>query len=142
HLKGGDGNDVLLGGDGCDVLIGGKGRDVLIGGMSSDRLVGNGGDDILIAGKTDYDASPAALSAVMNEWTRCDRNYSERIGHLETGGGRNGSVVLNACTVHDEGAPDRLTGSSGRDWFFANQDCFRRDWVTDAHGNEFLEDID
>ena len=39
------------------------------------------------------------------------------------GCGFNGAVTLNDLTVHDDGARDRLTGSAGRDWFFANLDC-------------------
>ena len=50
----------------------------------------------------------------------------------------NGAFVLTDATVHDARA-DRLTGSSGRDWFFANRDQGIRDTVTDAHENEDID---
>ena len=44
-------------------------------------------------------------------------------------GGLNGSSYLNPATVHDDGAPDTLSGSlSSLDWFFAsssNQDTVK-----------------
>jgi hypothetical protein len=77
-----------------------------------------------------------------DEWIRCDRTYTQRVTDLVNGGGLNGSVLLNDQTVHDDGACDRLTGSAGRDWFFANLDCGVRDVVTDDHNNEYTNDID
>jgi hypothetical protein len=105
-------------------------------------LVGNGGEDILIAGSTDFDANDAALCAIMHEWTRCNVSYDNRIAHLKNGGGQNGQVRLNPATVDDDASQDRLTGSSSRDWFFANLECGVRDKVTDAHCNEVRTDID
>jgi hypothetical protein len=64
-----------------------------------------------------------SMCSIMDEWVRCDRTCTQRVAHLVNGGGLNGSVLLNDQTVHDEGACDRLTGSAGRDWFFANLDC-------------------
>lgn len=123
-LRGGAGNDVLLGGAGTDDLRGGAGRDLLIGGLGADCLKGNDGDGILIAGFTAFDDTPAALCAVMAEWTRADRGYSARVEHLRDGGGLNGSIRLTTdgpgATVHDDGAADTLQGDAGRDWFFAN----------------------
>jgi Ca2+-binding RTX toxin-like protein len=142
RLKGGAGDDVLVGGAGDDLLIGGSGRDLLIGGLGSDQLTGNADDDILIAGTTDYDARVNALSAIMAEWTRGAADYAQRINHLEQGGGLNGAFLLNDTTVHDDGSVDRLTGSAGRDWFFANVDAGVRDLVTGAQRNELVEDID
>ena len=78
----------------------------------------------------------------MDEWTRCDASYCLRVSHLEHGGGRNAEILLSDATVHDDGAQDRLTGSAGRDWFFANRDCGVRDTVTDSHCDEVFEDID
>jgi hypothetical protein len=45
-------------------------------------------------------------------------------------------------TVVDDGARDRLTGSAGRDWFFATLAAGVRDCITDAAGNEFRDDLD
>jgi hypothetical protein len=142
RLRGGAGDDVLLGGDGDDLIIGGNGRDLLIGGIGRDRLVGNADDDILIAGTTAYDADCEALCAVMEEWTRCDANYTTRVNHLRQGTGLNGSIVLTDATVFDDGVEDILTGSSGADWFLINTDPAGRDRVTDRHAHEFVSDID
>src|SRR5439155_7832921 len=122
RLKGGSGNNVLLGGDGDDLLVGGAGRDILIGGAGADRIVGNAEDDILISGSTTWETYEEALCDILSEWVRTDADYATRIGHLEgsSSGGLNGSLLLDATTVLDDGAKDVLTGSAGRDWFFAN----------------------
>lgn len=119
--SGSSADDVLIGGLGDDLLIGGSGRDLLIGGGGADRLVGGRGEDILIGGTTDYDSDLAALNAIMAEWGRTDLSFNERIAQIDgsSSGGLNGSYVLNATTVHDDGASNVLVGRSGRDWFFA-----------------------
>ena len=142
RLKGGNGPNVLVGGDGDDYLIGSQGNDVLIGGRGADRLVGNAGDDILIAGATDHDTNLRALCAILDEWSRTDLSYSGRVNHLLAGGGFNGSYRLNDSTVHDDGIADKLTGSSDRDWFFANLDFGVLDQITDLKNNEVAQDID
>jgi VCBS repeat-containing protein len=130
-LFGGDGNDVLMagggpsllvGGNGDDVLIGGRGRDVLIGGRGHDVLLGGGGDDVLIAGYTDFDANPAALGAIMNDWTS-GLGYATRVANL--------GQWLNSTTVHDDGASDLLGGGDGQDLYFASVRgaADTRDWV-------------
>jgi autotransporter-associated beta strand protein len=151
-LKGGAGHDVLLGGEGFDALFGGGGRDLLIGGRDSDLLVGGADDDLLIAGTTTYDDHDTALLAILAEWTS-SRNYQTRIANLRgTGSGPsfanrlNGDFFLNADgplrTVFDDGAIDILSGSSGRDWFFANTAGANRDPITDRAQNEFIDDVD
>lgn len=141
RLKGGNGPNVLVGGNGCDNLIGGAGADVLIGGDGSDQLVGNGGDDLLVAGWTDHDSNIAALCAILDEWSRTDASYFSRVNHLQFGGGLNGSVRLNNLTVHDDGDFDKLTGSAGCDWFFANWCGGVLDQITDRHPTERVDDI-
>jgi Ca2+-binding RTX toxin-like protein len=127
RLKGGSGNNVLLGGAGDDLVVGGSGRDLLIGGGGADRLIGNGGDDILIGGTTSYDNDPAALIAIMAEWTS-NHDYATRVANLtDSGSGLLSS--LNAAyflldsgsgqTVFNDSSSDTLTGSAGSDWFFA-----------------------
>jgi hypothetical protein len=120
RLHGGGGDNVLIGGDGNDVLIGGRGRNLLIGGAGSDRLLAGPGGNVLIGGTTDFDANQAALCALMDEWTRRDADYAARVGHLtgSLAGGLNGPYLLNAATVHDDGAADRLIGTAGRDLYF------------------------
>ena len=63
---------------------------------------------------------------------------------IRDGGGLNGSVVLQAsgpgATVFDDSAADKLTGSSGRDWFFANLDGGVLDEIVDLAGSEEGDD--
>ena len=142
RLKGGNGPNVLVGDEGDDYLIGSQGNDVLIGGRGADRLVGNQGDDILIAGYSDHDTSLIALCAILDEWSRADLVYLARVNHLLSGGGLNSIYLLNESKVHDDGVEDKLTGSSGRDWFFANLDSGVLDQITDLKGDERTDDID
>ena len=142
RLKGGNGPNALVGGDGDDYLIGSQGNDVIIGGRGADRLIGNPGDDLLVAGFTDHDANLIALCAILDEWSRTDQTYTQRVNHLWYGGGLNGSYLLNDVTTHDDAAVDRLTGSSDRDWFFANVDFGVLDQITDLKSNERSTDID
>ncbi len=125
-LNGGNGPNIILGGRGNDQINGGSARDILIGGTGADRLVGNGDEDILVAGWTDHDAfHPTSyyesLWLLMKEWNS-NSTQAIRRSHLTgaTTGGLNGSVLLNSITVHDDTDEDKLTGSSGIDWFFAN----------------------
>jgi hypothetical protein len=118
QLTGGRGPNVLLGGDGIDSLSGGNGPDLLIGGLGADVLDGGPGEDLLIGGTTSHDGNLTALDALMAEWTRTDLPYAARIAHLQSGGGLNGTTVLNTATVFDDGVADTLTGGGGLDWFF------------------------
>jgi PKD domain-containing protein/hemolysin type calcium-binding protein len=122
-LMGGAGNNVVFGEAGDDTLYGNFGRNLLIGGAGADRLLGRPGDDILVGGTTAFDANEAALLAIIAEWTSA-ADYQTRIAHLRgtTTGGLNGSYFLNATTVFDDLAVDRLYGSGGFDWFFAGID--------------------
>jgi Ca2+-binding RTX toxin-like protein len=114
----------------------------LIGGTGADRIVGNADDDILIAGMTLHDAVAIALCAIMDEWTRDDRTYEQRITNLTDGGGLNGTVKLvnsgENRTVFDDSSNDVLTGSSGLDWFFFDPD---RDRATDLNDEIFANDL-
>jgi autotransporter-associated beta strand protein len=152
RLKGGGGHDVLVGGDGDDLLRGGQGRDLLIGGSGADRLVASADDDLLIAGTTAHDTSDEALAAILAEWTSV-RSYAARVANLRSDGTNpqfanraNGNIFLKAdgpaATVFDDGVMDKLTGSDGRDWFFANLDTGIRDKLTDERGNERVDDMD
>lgn len=54
-----------------------------------------------------------------------------------------GNVFLLAdVTVFDDGVKDVLTGSAGKDWFWANLDTGVKDKITDLSANEFATDID
>ena len=58
----------------------------------------------------------------MAEWGSAD-SYATRVNDLSNGGGQNGSYLLNASTVHDNGQVDTLSGFTATaplDWFFAS----------------------
>ena len=113
---------------------------MLIGGLGSDRIVGNADDDILIAGTTVYDGDPTALNAIMQEWTR-DAGYEERIEALVSGVTLDGIAYrLDGTTVLDDGDADKLTGSSGFDWFWFNE--LEQDRATDLKDECFATDLD
>ena len=79
----------------------------------------------------------------MDEWNS-SASQDVRRSHLTgaTGGGLNGSVLLNAATVHDDNSQDKLTGSSGIDWFFANLSGGTfLDVITNQGSNELLEEL-
>ena len=142
-----DGNDKLDGGDGNDKLNGGRGRDLLIGGHGGDRLVGGPDDDILIASATVWDANDQALCRIIEEWTS-SRGYSTRVKNLRDGSGSNSRVnesyFLNLSTMVAEtsGREDKLTGASGRDWFFANyKGGGVKDKISGRSSNEFADDL-
>src|SRR5262249_25054313 len=85
NVTGGAGNDMLVG-NGGNVLTGGGGRNVLIAGGAASTLVGGPGDDLLIAGTTAYDTDPqwqAAFTKIMQEWTRTNVAYADRVNHLQ-----------------------------------------------------------
>jgi photosystem II stability/assembly factor-like uncharacterized protein len=115
-------DSVLIGGLGNDLLQGNKGRNVLIGGDGADSIQSGNSGDLLIAAATSYDSNTAAnrlaLCAIQDEWTH-GGNYNDHILHLTSGGGQNGSYVLNAATVSDDGDVDLLRGGKGRDFFIA-----------------------
>jgi Ca2+-binding RTX toxin-like protein len=117
-LTGSSGNNILVGNGGNDSLNGGAGRDILIGGKGTDSVVGGNGDDIVIGGTTSYDADLTSLLAIMKEWARMDADYATRISHLRSGGGLNGSTILDTSHVSNDGVADKLTGSANLDWFF------------------------
>jgi Ca2+-binding RTX toxin-like protein len=143
NVVGGAGNDsltgntqgnILLGGGGNDTLVGGSGRSLLIGDGGSDTITGGGDDDILIAGTTAFDADDTALMAILQEWQRSDKTYSQRIADLKSGVGLKGSFrLLRGTTVLGDGAADMLTGGAGLDWFLANLKSGVRDTITDLN---------
>jgi hypothetical protein len=118
-IKGNSANNIILGGGGNDYLDGGPGRNLLIGGAGADTLKAGSGGDLLIGGTTNYDDKPAALAAIMSEWTSA-RSFRRRSDRLAAG--FNDPVAewiqLGKDTVFDDSARDDLFGGSGSDWFF------------------------
>ena len=133
-LWGGGGPNLLFGGAGNDTLYSGKGRNLLIGGAGSDMLTGGAGDALFIGGTTIYDANDLALAAIMNEWN-CNADCATRIGYL-TGktGGLNGSCYLNAATICNDNACDKLLGGNATDAFFQGLG----DTISNRQGNDYL----
>ncbi len=83
------------------------------------------GEEILIGGATVYDSRPAALAAVMGEWTSA-RSFEERSTNLANGitDPELGLIQLTRRTssnrrgtVLDDGVRDSLFGGGGSDWF-------------------------
>jgi Ca2+-binding RTX toxin-like protein len=138
-LDGGDGNDTVVGGYGHDVVFGGagadnvggnRGRDMLFGGTGADSVSGGADSDLLIGGTTAHDADEVALRRIFLEWTS-SRSYTQRVNNLRTGA--NGVPVLNASTVFNDNAVDRLAGGGSSDWFWANTP---QDILTDRASSE------
>jgi hypothetical protein len=126
-LYGESGNNLLLGGSGNDLLDAGPGgKSVLIGGSGLDTLQGGSGEQILIGGTTTYDSRPAALTAIMREWT-ADNSFDERRSALENGiddvaAGRiqlqRRTASNRRGTVLDDRVRDLLLAGAGSTWLF------------------------
>jgi Ca2+-binding RTX toxin-like protein len=120
NVTGSIGNDILVGNTKANVLKGGTGRNLIIGENGADQLFGGGGDSILIGGTTPYDADLTALSAIMKEWAQTDLSFSQRMSHIQKGGGLNGTDVLNAKTVSEDTTAKTFHDAAGLDWIFAH----------------------
>jgi Ca2+-binding RTX toxin-like protein len=112
-LIGGSGTDVVFGGDGDDTITGSAGNDFLAGGADSDRIVGSAGHDVLVAGTIGSSLTLEDLKGVLAGWV---------MGAVQTwdDSGSDESVLMGSDF-------DKLTGSSGADWFIIGQN----DIVTD-----------
>jgi hypothetical protein len=132
-MDGGPGNDILIGNAGDDMLTAASGSDILIGGTGADRIVGSAGNDILIAGTTDYDfvgydpTKAGRLLGILAEWNNAGETLDVRQAAIAGTAGTTGTVhlnggyYLNASTVHSDASVDKLTGSSGTNWFFVDK---------------------
>jgi hypothetical protein len=122
----------IIGGSGDDTLSAGGDRSILIGGGGADQLFGGDGEAILIGGTTDYtqpSVNAAALDAIIQEWSRTDLGFNDRMSDLLFGNNNldlapknvvDGALIpLDNTTVHDDLAANVLTGGIGLDWFFA-----------------------
>ena len=137
---GGAGNDALSGNTMANVLVGNSGndrlsglgeRDILVGGVGIDSLLGGDQDDILIPGPTMHDTHVGNLNNFRKEWLSLN-GYTVRIANLRSGVGS--PVVSLAAVVNvfkDSGEADFLTGATGRDWFFRDNNDVVQDLLTD-----------
>ena len=143
YVHGGRGDDVLVGEDGNDRVYGGSGEDILIGGAGFDELRGDSGDDILIGGTTVHDGDSSALQSLSHIWT--NNSYALAVSILRNGLGpfTSGGLLEAGVKVHDDGQRDRMSGRSGRDWFFADLDGLDGDddLITDLRTNEIVDQL-
>lgn len=115
-------NSILVGNGGADLLQGGSGRDILIGGNGVDSLFGGGNDDLLLDGglyyqtladQGSYGSYWLAMKVILDEWSRTDRSYSQRVSAMRTG-----QFKLDNSTVWSDYDQDTLYGQTGTDWFW------------------------
>ena len=66
-----------------------------------------------------FDDNLVSLEVLLDEWSRTDADYATRLAHLDgtLAGGLNGSLVLDATTVAEDGVADEVWGEAGEDWF-------------------------
>ena len=124
ELIGGAGDDLMFGGAGSDTITGAAGNDFLVGGAGADRLVGSAGHDILAADDVSYSLSRPELWAVLADWV---------FGEDEDEGTDESLLDESLLTTEDL---DKLTGSSGSDWFIINLE----DKITDFKSTNKDED--
>ena len=94
-------------------------------GTSKDRIVGSAGHDILVAGEIDSALTMDELRAILADWA-ADKDPDDGTG----------DDILDETVVID-GQFDRLTGSSGSDWFIISTG----DKVTDFKTNKVQQDL-
>ena len=137
RIKGAKGSDILVGGDGNDWINGGQGADINIGGQGSDRLIGGPGDDLLVANATTFDADVTSLQALQTAWLSSSK-LADRVAAVTN---TTAAVFLSSTgttpTLTEDNATDRVTGTAGKDAFFATLS----DVVTDMHQFEFLNGV-
>jgi hypothetical protein len=104
------GATLVLAGPGDDEVETGPGPDILVGGLGEDKLESGGGEDILISGPTIHDQDASAWQAILAEWTRTDLSYSDRVNHIQFGGGLNNTHLLSEATTIDDSQEDSLDG--------------------------------
>ena len=127
YLRGAEGDDELRGGAGLcrspaglcgDQLYGGDGADRLYGGGGPDALDGGGGADVLQGGSgRDFATYRARAAAVAVDIDRVADDGEQ---------GEGDNVELDVEAVYGGSGPDRLRGST------------RRDWLTGGTGNDLI----
>jgi hypothetical protein len=117
NAKSGTGNSILVGNAAANVLTAVGGNNLIVGGAGSDTVTGGSGSDILIAGTTSYDQNPTALAAILNLWANTSNSYAARVAAVMSS---TFQYHLDATTVFDDAAPDKLTGGPGLSLFFAH----------------------
>jgi acrosin len=125
NVTGGQGNNILVG-NGNNILRGGAGRDILLSGGGTSTLQAGSGEAILLGAHYLFDMDPAALNALMAEWSHTYdpinplHDYQTRIAHLEHGGGLNGPFLLNPTTVVPQAGSTLLITGAQLDFLFSD----------------------
>jgi hypothetical protein len=112
-VKGGSGNDVIWGDAGNDMLFGNAGNDVLIGGDGLDTMNGGSGHDILVGGDFKKGLQHNGVEAY---------NYAT-LKAIAQSWANSGVMDADLTSLIDDVLDDdldKLTGSSGNDWFLGN----------------------
>jgi hypothetical protein len=143
---GGLGNNLLIG-RGGGTLIGGAGHNLLIDGnapayngavtASHAMLIGGSGENLLIGESLSYlgyYTNAQSVDALFAEWSRTDVNALVRMAHLRTGGGLNGTAVLNATTLRSLGDQDTLVAGGVFNWFWSDAS----DLIANRHPNDYV----
>ena len=102
RIKGGGGRTIEVGCEGDDQLIGGSGSDLLIGGDGADRMIGGNGNDIMVAGN------------IVDGTNTEDTQYNDLVSILNAG------LITSPFSAVDDGAADKMTGSSGLNTFYGH----------------------
>jgi hypothetical protein len=117
-LTGNAKGNILVGGAAADTITAGTGRSLLIGGFGADTVKGGSAEDIVIGSNTNFDSNLPALSSILAEW-QSSNTFAVRVSHLRNGGGLNKNNTLVAdVTVHNDSAPDSITGGASADWLW------------------------
>jgi hypothetical protein len=120
----GNNDGLLLGGLGDDNLSAGNGKDIAVGGQGADIVRGENGTDLMIGGSLTFETNNAAnrdkLCDIFDEWVHGTGGLKGKVNHLTSGGGKNGTTVLDATTVLDDNAVDSLLGTHGKGWYIGH----------------------
>lgn len=108
---------------------------------------GHSEEDILISGSTDFDENHlAALCAIMDEWTRTDNSFENRVNNVYDGSGDSGALnaghmLIDRVTISDGDRDEVSGGGSDLDWLVVSEsDNDKSDKLKD--GEAFWTDFD
>jgi Ca2+-binding RTX toxin-like protein len=126
-LTGGSAGDFIFGGDGDDTVTGGAGNDFLSGGTGSDRIVGSAGNDVLVAGAIGPAYSLEDVKTILADWVA---------GAVQT---PDDSDLDDSVLAESD--YDKLTGSSGADWFIIGQNDVITDFKPQKNNGDLVTSV-
>jgi len=128
ELIGGAGDDLIFGGAGNDKLTGAAGNDFLVGGSGADRIVGSAGHDILVAGEVACHFTDEDLREISAAWA-ADKTPDDGLAD----GAADDTIGQDSF--------DKLTGSSGSDWFIISEDDKITDFKTQKKDGDLVTEV-